>query len=103
MSEFKGRPQTGFIMVVTAASPPGVTLRQRLPLDPLRRACVDPSETVRIERRLYCGGKELRHDVSDLVLRNGAWVDGAAASYDRSGRWTRQSGAQAPKCRFSRR
>lgn len=82
MFETKGRPQTGFITVVTAPPPPGYVLRQRLPLEPLRAACLDPDETVRIERRLYGGGKELRRDVSDLVLRGGAWVDGAAASYD---------------------
>jgi len=85
MSEFKSGPHTSFVTVVTAAPPPGYTLRQRLPLDPLRQACVEANETVRIERRLYRGGKEARHDVSDLVLRNGTWVDGGAASYDLSG------------------
>jgi hypothetical protein len=84
MSKPKDKSHTGFVTVVTAAPPPGYTLRQRLPLEPLRQACVDPNETVRIERRLYRGGKELRHDVSDLELRNGEWIDGAAASYDLS-------------------
>ncbi len=80
MSE--SQPQTTFVPVVSAAPPPGYTLRQRLPLEPLRQACLDADETVRIERRLCRGGKEIRRDTSELVLRGGVWVDGAAAAYD---------------------
>jgi hypothetical protein len=74
--------QASFVPVVSAAPPPGYTLRQRLPLEPLRRACLDADETVRIERRLYGGGKELRRDTGQLLLRGGQWLDGTAASYD---------------------
>src|SRR5262245_38641851 len=99
MFEPKRQPQSSFITVVTAPPPPGYVLRQRLPLDPLRAACVDKNETVRIERRVYRGGKETRRDTSDLVLRDGAWIDGAAASYDLAGSVTEEewrSGADLP-------
>jgi len=82
MSDTVSRPQASFIPVVTAPPPPGYTLRQRLPLDALRATCLDSNETVLIERRLYGGGKLLQRDESQLVLRGGVWVDGAAAAFD---------------------
>lgn len=82
MFEAQGRLHTSFITVVTAPPPPGYVLRQRLPLEPLRSACLDPNETVRIERRIYRGGKELKRDTKDLVLCNGNWANAEAAAYD---------------------
>ncbi len=85
MSDPAIRAQASFIPVVTAPPPPGYTLRQRLPLDALRATCLDADETISIERRVYGGGKLLRRFESKLVLRGGAWIDGAAAAFDLEG------------------
>lgn len=82
MFEHRQGPQTGCIPVVTAPPPPGYTLRQLLPLDAIRAACVAKDETILVDRRLYGEGKLVRRWESRLELRAGEWTDQAPARFD---------------------
>ncbi|MBL8806874.1 MAG: hypothetical protein JNN22_08520 [Rhodospirillales bacterium] len=82
MFEHRQGPQRGCIPVVTAPPPPGYTLRQRLPLDAIRAACVDVDEIILIDRRLYGGGKLIERWEQRLELRAGEWLDAAPAAFD---------------------
>ena len=82
MFEHRQGPQTGCIPVVTAPPPPGYTLRQLLPLDAIRAACVERDETILVDRRLYGDGKLLRKWEARLELSDGKWADESPARFD---------------------